>query len=588
MMKTPDFFLLCFLLFFSGTIQAQQFEQITSGSIATSQKDSRSCNFIDLNGDGFDDIFISNGPSGGQNNQLFLSNGNGTFGTIFNDPITQDQGASDGASFADVDNDGDLDAFVVTWYGERNYFYRNNGDGSFTFESSTAHTGNGTYSETCAWGDYDQDGWLDLYVTNSTDFVVNAAVTKRNQLWHNLGDGTFERITTGAPVSDADISRSVQWIDYDQDGDTDLFVSNEENERNRLYENNNGTFTNVSNPVTSVVRSSTGSSWADIDNDGDLDLFVANFSNQDNQIFRNNGDGSFTAINSGPQSNDDGCSFGSAFGDFDNDGDLDLFVTNGFCGNGLQNFLYKNNGSGSFSRDDSSIEDLSTQCSFGAAWGDYDNDGFLDLIVANCKGSNSQSQPRNTLLHNLGNDNNWIKFRLEGRVSNRSAIGARIRLKAQIDGDEVWQTRVISAQTGYNGQNSLTAHFGLKDANVVDSVEVYWPSGLISRRGPLGIGTTYELLEPTTNNASGLNTNRPSIRVAPNPVQDQLYVEIDEQLKQGESQIELVDASGRVVLKQAFQPLNAINLFVGHLPPGMYVLHLTQSGLRISESIVLH
>lgn len=587
-MKTPDIFLLLLFLLSFQCVQAQLFEQITSGSIATSQKDSRSCNFIDLNGDGFDDVFISNGPSGGQNNQLFLSNGNGSFATILNDPITQDMSASDGASFGDVDNDGDLDAFVVTWYGERNYFYRNNGDGSFSFESGTAHSGNGTYSETCTWGDYDQDGWLDLYVTNSTDFVVNAAVTKRNQLWHNQGNGTFERITTGSPVTDTDISRSAQWIDYDQDGDFDLFVSNEENERNRLYENQDGTYTNVNDPVTSINRNSTGSSWGDIDNDGDLDLFVANYNNQDNQIYRNNGDGTFTANNSGPQSNDDGCSFGSAFGDYDNDGDLDLFVTNGFCGNGLQNFLYRNNGNGSFSRDNTSISDLSTQCSFGAAWGDYDNDGFLDLIVANCKGGNGQSQPRNTLLHNLGNGNNWVKFRLEGQVSNRSAIGAQIRVLAQIDGEEVWQTRILSSQSGYNGQNSLTAHFGLKDALIVDSVVINWPSGLESKIGQLEIATTHDLLEPSTNNTSGANSANPGLRISPNPAQDQLQLMIDEQLAADDTEVRLLDCTGRVVLQKQLDQQHTVNVFVGHLPPGMYVLQLTQPGLRISESIVLH
>lgn len=587
-MKTPDFFLFLLLYFFLGMAQAQQFEKITTGSIATSQRDSRSCNFIDLNSDGFDDIFITNGPNGGQNNQLFLSDGNGSFSQVSNDPIVQDQGASDGASFGDVDNDGDLDAFVVTWYGERNYFYRNNGDGSFSFESSTAHSGSGTYSETCSWGDYDQDGWLDLYVTNSTDFVVNAAATKRNQLWHNQGNGTFERITSGSPVTDADISRSVQWIDYDQDGDTDLFVSNEENERNRLYENNNGTFSHVSSPVTSINRSSTGSSWGDIDNDGDLDLFVANFSNQNNQIYRNNGDGTFGADNSGPQSNDGGCSFGSAFADFDNDGDLDLFVTNGFCGNSLQNFLYRNNGDGTFSRDNTSISDLSTQCSFGTAWGDFDNDGFLDLIVANCKGNNTQSQPQNTLLHNLGNDNSWVKFRLEGQVSNRSALGARVRIKATIDGQEVWQTREISGQSGYNGQNSLSVHFGLKDASTVDSIIINWPSGIETRRGAMAAGTTHDILETTTNNTTGEIAPQPRLQVSPNPAQDQLFVEIDEPFRYKNSQVEIVDTNGKVVLRQHLNPQQGMNLFVGHLPPGMYVLHLTQSGLRLSESIVLH
>jgi len=266
----------------------QQFTPITQGDIVTTPSDSRSCNFIDLNGDFLDDIFISNGPSTGQNNMLYI-NENGSFKTVTDDPIVQDNGKSDGATFGDVDNDGDLDIFVVTWYGQRNFFYRNNGDNTFIFEGGTANFG-GTYSETAAFGDYDRDGWLDLYVTNSTNFTTNAASVKRNQLWHNTQDGKFERITTGEIVMDANITRSVQWLDYDQDGDTDLWISNEENEPNYLYENEEGVFTKrIDIGLNSLNRSSTGSSWGDVDNDGDLDLFVANYQEQRNQLFINNG-----------------------------------------------------------------------------------------------------------------------------------------------------------------------------------------------------------------------------------------------------------------------------------------------------------
>lgn len=582
-MKSPVFILLLSTLL-STTVRGQQFEPITTGAIATTQRDSRSCNFIDLNDDGFDDVFITNGPSGGQNNQLFLSNGDGTFTSVSDDPIVQDQGASDGASFGDVDNDGDLDAFVVTWYGERNYFYRNNGDGSFSFEASTAHSGSGTFSETCSWGDHDQDGWLDLCVANSTDFSTNTPAIQRNQLWHNQGDGSLSQITTGPLAQDADISRNVQWIDYDQDGDFDLFVSNEENQRNRLYQNTNGSFINVDNAVTIDNRSSTGSSWADYDNDGDFDLFVANFSNQNNQLFRNDGDGSFTAITTGSQSLDGGCSFGSGFADFDNDGDLDLFVTNGFCGNSLENFLYRNNGDGTFSKDNSSIPNLTTQCSFGTAWGDYDNDGFLDLVIANCKGNNSQNQPANTILHNLGNDNTWVKFKLEGQVSNRSAIGAIVRVKA----NDIWQSRMISGQSGYNGQNSLTVHFGLKDATVVDSLEISWPSGTISRSVAVAVETTHHLIEPITNSTSGARESFLPIKVSPNPAQDQIRIQLENVGPTANGQLDLLDGTGRVVMQRiAIQQMETI-IPVGHLPAGVYLLRYTIAEQSYSQPIVLH
>ncbi|MEL6831485.1 MAG: FG-GAP-like repeat-containing protein [Bacteroidota bacterium] len=590
-MKSPTLLSLFALLLCGlfNPILCQLFEPITTGSIATSQRDSRSSNFVDLNGDGYDDIFITNGPSSGQSNQLFISNGDGTFSAITSDPIVQDQSASDGASFGDMDNDGDLDAFVVTWYGERNYFYRNNGDGSFSFESSTAHTGSGTYSETCSWGDYDQDGWLDLYITNSTDFATNSASIKRNQMWHNTGTGGLERIINSAVVTDADISRSVQWIDYDLDGDPDLFVGNEENERNRLYENTGGIFGNISGPVTSGNRSSTGSSWGDIDNDGDFDLFVANFSNQNNQLYQNNGDGTFTAISGSAMPADGGCSFGSAFGDYDNDGDLDLFVANGFCGNNLQNFLYRNTGDGTFTRDNSSISNLNTQCSFGAAWGDLDNDGFLDLVVANCKGNNSQSQPPNTLLRNTGNGNNWIKFRLEGVSSNRSAIGAIVRIQAEINGQTIWQTRTISGQSGYNGQNSLTVHFGLKDATAIDSLQIIWPGGLENRLSGLSINRTHDFIEPTTNNTNGAIDAEQFLKVSPNPSRELIRLELLSALTQNDSTLRLHDTNGRLVFEQQLEPLQKIlELNVGHLPQGVYMLQFSQADQQFTRPLVLH
>ena len=155
------------LLLYNAIAFGQTFTKITSGPVVTSPADSRSVNWVDVNNDGFVDLFISNGKAGGQNNMYYINNGDRTFTRVTNDIIVLDNKPSDGATFADSDNDGDLDAFVVNWYNQDNLFYTNDGTGIFTQITSTPVVTSGGYSETASWGDYDGDGLLDLYITRS-------------------------------------------------------------------------------------------------------------------------------------------------------------------------------------------------------------------------------------------------------------------------------------------------------------------------------------------------------------------------------------------------------------------------------------
>ena len=189
MKDLKSFFTLILLvigLTYSSTAQPA-FTRVIEGDIVNTASDSRSVNFVDVNQDGWEDVFISNGPSSGQNNLLYLNDEGQGFTTVTDDPIVMDNGKSDGATFADVDNDGDLDAMVVTWHGQRNFFFRNNGDGSFTDETDAAPAMGGSYSETASWGDFDQDGFVDLLVTNSEGNF-------RNQLYQNEAGGTFSLV----------------------------------------------------------------------------------------------------------------------------------------------------------------------------------------------------------------------------------------------------------------------------------------------------------------------------------------------------------------------------------------------------------
>ena len=445
--------------------------------------DSWAASWGDYNNDGYDDLFVTTYDAS-QPNILYENNGDKTFTKVTTGGIVNDTAKSLGASWGDYDNDGYLDLFVANNGGASNFLYKNNGSPNFDFTKIT--TGDiveyGVYCHSAAWADYDNDGYLDL-------FVAEYFPTNPNLLFHNNGDGTFSRVEDSPVVTDSGHSIGAAWGDYNNDGLADLFVPNTNNEANWLYKNTgNGQFVKVNESVISNPSSSVGCSWGDYNNDGYLDLFVANSGSANNSLYVNDTDGTFTQITTGDIVNDQGNSHGSTWIDIDNDGDLDLYVTNDQEEN---NFLYKNNGNGTFTRSENDLTNLGGN-SFGTSISDYDNDGDNDIFVAN------HSDNTNFFFENTkAQCESYLCMKLIGSNSNKSAIGAKVKVKSIINGQVVWQKQEVTGQSGggAGGQNSTKLVFGLGDTTLIDTMIIEWPSGFTK---------TYTNLSTSTNCSSYL------------------------------------------------------------------------------------
>lgn len=558
---------------------AQTFTKITSGSFVTNAGDSRSVNWVDVNGDGFIDCMITNGPTGGQDNFLYINNGSGGFTALTGDTIVNDNKPSDGATWADSDNDGDLDCYVVNWYNTKNLFYNNNGVGAFTQTQNTVETSGG-YCETASWGDYDNDGLLDLYVARSGGTLA----TNKNLLFHNEGGNAFTKVLTVTPVTDAFISRSVNWTDIDSDGDLDLFVTNEKDQNENLYRNDGaGVFTKLTiGPLLNDGGKTMSSSWGDYDNDGDLDVFLANDQGNDG-LFRNEGHFNFTKITSDTVSNCGGNSFSSAWSDIDNDGDLDLFVTNSFGTTTLwTNFLFLNNGNGSFTRVGNTAPATDLDWSYGCAFGDYDNDGFEDLAVATCR-YNSVDRP-DLLYHNDGNSNNWVTIKLVGTTTNKSAIGTKIRVKAIINGNPVWQMRELSAQTSYCGQNDLRPHFGLGNATNIDSIKVEWLNGIVEYYTNITTNRFITIIQGKgitgINDESLLKIN--DVLIYPNPASTKITIIIPDEYRNENFVSYIYDQNGTLI----YSSNNEMEIDIKGLTIGTYTIKVKVGKSYNTQTII--
>lgn len=474
------------------------------------------------------------------------------FTRIVDDAIVAASEGEFTAAWADYDGDGDLDLFT----GGSQKLYRNNGDGSFTsVTDSPVATNHATVPTAAVWGDYDNDGNLDLFVAG---FGIDHSF--QHKLFRGLGDDDFEVVEPG--ISHLTKSYHASWVDYDNDGHLDLFLPDASPSGfNRLYRNDgNGSFSPVEVPgITTLAGEWTACAWGDFNDDGRVDVFlVSGSAAHPDALFRNDGNGVFTPFSAETFADEDATGTAATWGDYDNDGDLDLFVSTDrhlVVPSGLgTSALYRNDGTAFTKIVTGDLVTLETG-SQGATWGDYDNDGWLDIFVANqfrdwftqqplvllyrnnrdgtftrvtsgapVSDTVTSSSPvwvdynddgrldlflafaadgnvfpgggpwSNAFYRNDGPTGNWLKTRLVGSNSNRSAIGARVKLVSEAGGTTLNQLRFVSGDGGYLGQN-MEIHFGLGDATSATSVIVEWPSGMTTTLNNISANQTLTIEE---------------------------------------------------------------------------------------------
>ncbi|MYB94289.1 CRTAC1 family protein [Candidatus Poribacteria bacterium] len=501
--------------------------------------------FFDYDGDGDLDIYLVNGAPQTDNvqdktphNALYRNNGDATFTDVTKVAGVGSTAYGTGATVGDYDNDGDLDLYVTNFGTDQ--LYQNNGNGTFTDVTTHAKVGNPNWGTSCAFADVDNDGHLDLYIANYAEYTPekdirceergvhvycgpHAYPAVHDTFYKNNGDGTFTEASTLYRPADLipQHGLGVTFGDYDADGNIDLYVANDQ-DPNFLFQNSGtGNFLEVA-LISGVCyndmgkeEAGMGTDFGDYDNDGKLDLTVSNYQTETNTVYRNHDSTFFTdnTITSGIAEVTHGyLGWGIRFFDYDNDGHQDIFVANGHLMDNInvlekhvtypqRNLLFRNLGDGTFANVTSaetrhhdereraaSVETdglALKKVSRGAAIGDYDNDGDLDILVTNC------NQRPDLLQNAVGNRNNWIQVQVVGQKSNRSGIGARIKV---VTGTHV-QYREVQSGGSYLSFHDLRAHFGVGKAEQIDLLEIRWTNGHIDRGTLLPVNQRFIAVE---------------------------------------------------------------------------------------------
>ncbi|HXA07438.1 MAG TPA: CRTAC1 family protein [Bryobacteraceae bacterium] len=505
----------------NGGVESKKYIIETTGSGAA---------FIDYNNDGLLDIFVLSGKGG--TNRLYRNDGNGHFTDVTGETGLTSDGWSQGVCAGDFDNDGFTDLLVTSWGGLA--LYRNIGGKRFENVTKKAHLDQSRvrYNTGCAFLDYDNDGRLDIFVANYVNFDFASAPKPgenpycwyrdlavncgprglpfdRNILYHNNGDGTFSDVSDASGISKPDQSYclSVLTGDFNQDGRPDIFVACDQTPSLLYINRGDGTFSEeallrgAAFDENGKAMSGMGAASADYDGDGKPDIFRSNFSDERETLYRNRGAAEFddVTVAAGLAHNTRFVGWGCGFLDFDNDGWKDLLLANGHVFPEVERLkidirykdraiLYRNNGNGTFTDISEHAGEgiLERHASRGVAFGDYDNDGSVEVLI------NNQNEPPSLLKSARKPFGNWVILKLEGTISNRSAIGARVRLTAG------GHTQVDEVRSGgsYLSQNDLRLHFGLGPAAKIDRIAIDWPGGAHQIEENAGVNRIVTIREP--------------------------------------------------------------------------------------------
>ena len=480
------------------------------------------CAFFDYDNDGWMDIFILGGRTlegvpPGASNRLYKNNRDGTFKDVTKEAGLWDAGWAVGVCVGDYNNDGFEDLFL-TYYGQ-NKLYHNNGDGTFTDVTEKAHLLHDTirFGAGCTFIDYNRDGLLDLFVSNYVDIdMANALKPSLNTpncnyegvpvacgprglkapqhfLYKNNGDGTFTDVSkeSGIAAIRSSYGLTAVTFDVDEDGWPDLFVACDTTQSLLLLNNHDGTF-HEEGLMRGVAISPSGQDMAgmgigvgDFDLDGHLDVVKTHFQLQPAGLYKNDGKGNFedVALEAGLARERTYVSWGTCLFDLDNDGWPDIFWVTGNVYAEVEKInprfpykgprvLFRNRGNGTFAEigEEAGSAISARHVSRGCAFGDFDNDGDLDIVIMN------QHEPPSLLRNDAPKENHWIKVRLEGTKSNRSAIGARVLVRY---GGKT-QAQAVMSQASYMSSNDPRLHFGLGAETTAD-IEVVWPTGVVEK-----------------------------------------------------------------------------------------------------------
>jgi len=532
--------------------------------------------FADFDNDGWDDITYAseNGVD-----LYFFKNTNGVYNLVTFNGISNTSKAKQ-VIWVDYDNDGDKDFFVTAIEG-KNAFYSNDGEMNFTDISSTIgifQTDLFTYG--ASFGDIDNDGDLDL-------FISNRSPEDHNYLYRN-DSGIYVDITSTSGISlEGQLSFCSIFFDYDKDGLQDIYVSNDKEENiNRLYKNlGDGVFQDVSDSSNAGVDvSAMSTTLGDFNNDGWFDIYITNtpFSQvssiQGNVLLKNNGDGTFTNVATETGTSFDSVGWGSVFLDADNDGLLDIYVSSSENGNGplISSAFYHQQTDETFIIPQDIGFNIDLRESYSNAIGDINNDGKPEIVVGNDTENNFLWQ------NNTSNENNWLKVKLEGVVSNKDGIGNTIEIN--IDGES--QYRYTLAGEGYLSQNSFYEFFGTGLSNIVDYLKVTWTA--------TGVTETFTNIEAnqsiTIKEGIGILSNNNYViedllSIYPNPSNDGIF---KLSVKNNESHtLRVYDLSGRlIVIIKNIKDNDEFSL--NHCKKGIYIANLSSSQKNSIIKLVLN